>query len=186
LEKYGSLNIRIEQSETLGAEGRETKLHGRAVKTCCVNHTLGCNVGKGHALINKNIYSLFNDFCSPNCNMLVSFNVQGSVHRKYIPFDIFPRCNITQFIYLYGPIRDTMTLLKPIHKMSMVTPYEQLFIQTFHHNGNLITEQGTGEQNPLFQLATNTVLPSAIAPKQINTIPTSHSNQFQLFHNRGR
>ena len=28
------------------------------------------------------------------------FNVQGSVHRKYIPFDIFPkRCNITQFIY---------------------------------------------------------------------------------------
>ena len=45
-----------------------------------------------------------------------------------------------------------MTLLKPIHKMSMLTPYEQLFIHTFHHNGNLITEQGRGEQNPLFQL----------------------------------
>jgi hypothetical protein len=27
-------------------------------------------------------------------------NVQGSVHTKYIPFDIFPtRCNVTQFIY---------------------------------------------------------------------------------------
>ena len=30
------------------------------------------------------------------------FNIQGSVHRKYIPFDIFPtRCNITQFIRLW-------------------------------------------------------------------------------------
>ena len=26
----------------------------------------------------------------------------------------------------------------------------------------------------------------ATAPKQINTIPTSHSNQFQLFHNSDR
>ena len=29
-------------------------------------------------------------------------NVQGFVHRKYIPFDTFPtRCNITQFIYIW-------------------------------------------------------------------------------------
>jgi hypothetical protein len=53
-----------------------------------------------------------------------------------------------------------MTLLKTIHKMSMLTPYEQLYIQTFHCNGNLITEQGTGEQNPLFQLAIDIVLTS--------------------------
>jgi hypothetical protein len=31
----------------------------------------------------------------------------------------------------------------------------------FHHNGNLITEQGTGEQNLLFQLAIDTMLTSA-------------------------
>jgi hypothetical protein len=31
----------------------------------------------------------------------------------------------------------------------------------FHHNGNLITEQGTGEQNPLFQLAIDAMLMSA-------------------------
>jgi hypothetical protein len=30
--------------------------------------------------------------------------------------------------------------------------YEQLFIQTFHHNGNLIMEQGTGEQNPIISV----------------------------------
>jgi len=30
------------------------------------------------------------------------FNVQGPVHRKNIPFDIFPtRCNITQFSYFW-------------------------------------------------------------------------------------
>jgi len=45
--------------------------------------------------------------------------------------------------------------------MSMLIPYEQLFIQTFHHNGNLITEQGTGEQNSLFQLAIDIMLTSA-------------------------
>jgi len=70
--------------------------------------------------------------------------------------------------------------------MSMLTPYEQLFIQTFHHNGNLITEQGTGEQNPLFHLAINTVLTSATTPKQINTPPTAYSNQLHLVHDSGR
>jgi len=43
----------------------------------------------------------------------------------------------------------------------MLIPYEQLFIQTFHHNGNLLTEQDTSEQNPLFQLAIDTMLTSA-------------------------
>jgi hypothetical protein len=56
--------------------------------------------------------------------------------------------NILQNIHGYGSITDTISLLKPIHKTLMLIPYEQLFIQTFHHNGNFITEQGTGEQNP--------------------------------------
>jgi hypothetical protein len=43
----------------------------------------------------------------------------------------------------------------------MLIPYEQLYIQTFHHNGNVIMEQGTGEQIPLFQLAIDTMLTSA-------------------------
>ena len=85
-------------------------------------------------------------------------------------------------------ITDTMSLLKPIHKTSMLIPYEQLLIQTFHHNGNLITEQGTGEQNPLFQLSIDTMLRSAstLKQKQINTPPPARTNQFQLFHDRNR
>jgi len=69
--------------------------------------------------------------------------------------------HILQNLHEYGSITDTMSLLKPIHKTSMLIPYKQLFIQTFYHNGNLITEQGTGEQNPLFQLAIDTILTSA-------------------------
>jgi hypothetical protein len=48
----------------------------------------------------------------------------------------------------------------------MLIPYEQQFIQIFHHNGNLITEQGTGKQNPLFQLAIDTMLTSATTCKK--------------------
>ena len=32
---------------------------------------------------------------------ITDFDVQGSVHHKYIPLDIFPRCNFTQFIYFW-------------------------------------------------------------------------------------
>jgi hypothetical protein len=53
--------------------------------------------------------------------------------------------HILQNLHEYGSITDTMSLLKPIHKKSMLIPYEQLFIQIFYHNGNLVTEQGTGE-----------------------------------------
>jgi hypothetical protein len=70
----------------------------------------------------------------------------------------------------------------------MLIPFEELFTQTFHHNGKLITEQGTGEQNSLFQLAIDTMLTLATLwkHKQINTPPTTHSNQFQLFHDSSR
>jgi hypothetical protein len=66
-----------------------------------------------------------------------------------------------QNLHAYGSITDTMSLLKPKHKTSMLIPYEQLFIHTFHHDGNFITEQGTGEQSPLFQLVIDTMLTSA-------------------------
>jgi len=51
----------------------------------------------------------------------------------------------------------------------MLTPYEQLFIHTFHHNGDLITEQGTGKHNHLFQLAIDTGSTSTTFPKLIDT-----------------
>ena len=105
-------------------------------------------------------------------------------HIRYITNNNSKSANAQHILrnrHEYGSITDTMTLLKPKHKMSMLSPYERLFIQTFHYNGNLITEQCTGEQTPLFQLAMDTVFTS-----QICTIPTPHSDQQQLSHNRGR
>jgi len=58
----------------------------------------------------------------------------------------------------------------------MLIPYEQLFIQTYHHNEHLTTEQGLGEPNPLFQLVIDTTPTSAPTIKQNNTLPTAHAN----------
>jgi hypothetical protein len=60
----------------------------------------------------------------------------------------------------YGTKTDTVTLFKPTHKTPVLIPCDQLFIQTFHHNGNLITEQSRDEQNLLFQIAIDTGLTS--------------------------
>jgi hypothetical protein len=49
-----------------------------------------------------------------------------------------------------------MILLRPIHNTAMLIPYEQLFIQTFQQNDNLIPEQNSSEPNPLFQLVIET------------------------------
>jgi len=58
--------------------------------------------------------------------------------------------NILQNIYQYGTLADTMTLLKPLYDTAKLIPYEQLFIQTFHHSGDLIEEQSATEHNQLF------------------------------------
>ena len=44
-----------------------------------------------------------------------------------------------------------MTLLKHLKRPTLL-PYEQLFIQTYHHHKQLIPEQHVGEVNPMYQL----------------------------------
>jgi hypothetical protein len=53
----------------------------------------------------------------------------------------------------YGPtINDTMTLLKHIKDTTLLTPYEQLYIQSYSHNSQLIPEQQKFKDNPMYQL----------------------------------
>ena len=52
----------------------------------------------------------------------------------------------------YGPINDTMILLKHINKTTLLILFEQLYIQSYHHHKQLIPEQHTGEHNPIYQL----------------------------------
>jgi hypothetical protein len=45
-----------------------------------------------------------------------------------------------------------MKLLKQIDKTKLLIPYEQLYIQSHHHQKHLIPEQNSGEYNPMYQL----------------------------------
>jgi hypothetical protein len=45
----------------------------------------------------------------------------------------------------YGNINDTMTLLKQINKPSLLLPYDQMYIQIFHRNNELIPERHPNE-----------------------------------------
>jgi hypothetical protein len=59
----------------------------------------------------------------------------------------------------YGPIKITMIVLTPLKNTSLLSPYEQFFIQAFHKSGRLISEQNPGEPNPLLQMAINPAHP---------------------------
>jgi len=45
-----------------------------------------------------------------------------------------------------------MTLIKQVKNPSLLLPYEQMYIQSFHYNNELIPAQHTNQQNPMFQL----------------------------------
>ena len=55
----------------------------------------------------------------------------------------------------YDRISDTMNLLKYIDKITLLLPYEQLYIQSYHHHKQLIPEQHIGEHNLIYQLTYN-------------------------------
>ena len=103
----------------------------------------------------------------------------------HVPFDIFPtRCNITQFLsgkllymfrVVFPPIiRSTHNCFYSIWYLLNRYCYLPLLWKSWNcfecRVGNVFICFGA----------------VATAPKQINTIPTPHSNQFQLFHNSGK
>ena len=63
--------------------------------------------------------------------------------------------NILQNRYEYGPMDNTMTLLKHINNQSLLLPYEQYHIQALHHNRKLIPKQSPGDTNSMFQAVIN-------------------------------
>jgi hypothetical protein len=72
-----------------------------------------------------------------------------------------------------------MILLKHINKTTLLVPFEQLYIQSYHHNERLIPEQHIGEHNPMHQLIhdlNNTSFPSRLTDKYSNISTTW--NQF--------
>ena len=88
-----------------------------------------------------------------------SLSLRCREHIRYIktmtpPIDLctaYP----TKHPRIWHPCRHYDTI-KTITRTAKLIPYEQLFIQTFHHNGDFIDEQSATEHNPLFHLAKST------------------------------
>ena len=97
------------------------------------------------------------------CNKSTQDKPAGNLTLRYKEHIRYIKSNDLQSAYVlhilqnrhkYGPLKDIMTLIKPIRNPNLLIPYEQLLIQTTHNEGNLIPEQKHGEHNPLFELIT--------------------------------
>jgi hypothetical protein len=89
----------------------------------------------------------------------------GNLKQRYQEHIRYIRNNNPQSAYAqhifnnrheYGTIEEIMKLIQPTTHTSLLIPYEALFIQLHQQKGQLITEQTTGEPNPLFQLYLDT------------------------------
>jgi hypothetical protein len=115
--------------------------------------------------------------------MLYTGQTSRSLKQRYQEHIRYIRYNEPQSAYAlhilnnkheYGPIINTKTLLQHINKTSLLLPNEQLYVQTHHQHKQLISEQYTGEHNPIYQLiykTFNTSLPTRPAD-QYPTINT--------------
>jgi len=107
------------------------------------------------------IYKLM---CS-TCQMSYIGQIRRGLRQRYQEHVRYIRQNEPQSVYAlhilnnkhkYGPINDTMTLLKHINKISLLLPYEQLYIRSYHQQKQFISEKYIGEHNPIYQLIHNT------------------------------
>ena len=85
-----------------------------------------------------------------------SLKLRLQEHIRYIRYNN-PQSAYAQHIlqnrHEYGPIDHLMTILKSLNDTTLLTPYEQYFIQILYQKGQLIPEQPPGERSPLIQLA---------------------------------
>jgi len=98
------------------------------------------------------------------CNLSYVGQTSRSLSIRYKEHIRYIRSNNPQSAYAlyilqnrheYGPVNNTMTLIKHINNRSLLLPYEQYHIQSLHHNRKLIPEQNPGDTNPLFQAVIN-------------------------------
>jgi len=101
------------------------------------------------------------------CKLAYVGQTSRTLHLRYQEHTRYIKNNNPQSAYAlhilhnrheYGPMNETMTLLKPLRDTSLLMPYEQYYIHSLHKEGKLIPEQCRGDPNPL--------LLSAIDPSQ--------------------
>ena len=62
-------------------------------------------------------------------------------------------------------VNTTVTILKQITKTSLLIPYEQLYIRSYYYR-QLILEQNTGKNNPMYELILD---PCVMSPPAVHT-----------------
>ena len=82
-------------------------------------------------------------------------NIRYKQHIRYIrtnnPISAYAT-HILNNNHEYGTANNTVQILKKCDKGIRMNCWESLFIQTYHQEGTLITEQQVNEHNPLFEL----------------------------------
>jgi hypothetical protein len=98
----------------------------------------------------------------PFANIIRSFNVYGSVHRKYIP--IYPtRCNVIQLICIWKLLYMFRALLPPVIRSAYNCIYSIWYLS--HRYCYLQLSVGTGLSVLWVAYATNSTL------KPVSTLP---------------
>ena len=94
------------------------------------------------------------------CNLSYIGQTNRTLQQRYKEHTRYIRHNDPQSAYAlhilnnkheYGPITNTMELLKHISNPAILLPSEQLFIHSHHHHKQLIPEQHIHDINPLYQ-----------------------------------
>jgi len=84
-----------------------------------------------------------------------SINTRYKEHIRYIrsnnPQSAYAM-HILQNRHEYGPAIETLQLLKACTKGTRMSCWENMYMQTFHNHGTLITEEEIGDPNPLYNI----------------------------------
>jgi hypothetical protein len=96
-----------------------------------------------------------------------SLKLRYQEHIRYINPQSAYALHILNNGHEYGPMHNTMKLLKQINKTKFLISYEQLYIQPHYHHKQLIPEQNS-EHNPLYQL---------VYDQQVTPYPTKPPDQ---------
>ena len=71
----------------------------------------------------------------------------------------------------YGTLTDMMKLIRHVTNPTMLLPYEQFFIHSYHLHKHLIPEQHVNDINPLYQTILDVYDTSLTYKQKINTSP---------------
>jgi len=73
------------------------------------------------------------------------------VHRKYVPLDIFPRCNITQFIYFWKTALHVSGGISTHHKEQTQLYLQYLVLVNCYCYLPLLWESWTSSNSPTIE-----------------------------------